>query len=100
MPTKANLLCRVEAIAQKLADPITSSERAVGWSDTSRMAMLDYFKDLHRRLELDQGLTPADFSITRGMDHWGITGGALLDEAAEISCRLREFSNAKSAPNI
>jgi len=99
MLTKSKLLSRIEAIAKKLADPLSASERADGWSETSRMAMLDYFKELHRRLELDQALTPADLSITRGMDHWGITGGALLDEAAELSCRLREFSDAKSSPN-
>lgn len=55
--------------------------------------MLKFFETL--RDDLLNGVdvsTKAEYaSIARGMDHWGIVSGQLLEEATGISAEIRKF---------
>ena len=55
--------------------------------------MLTFFQRLHEAVdgpisELDK---PSYRSIARGLDSWGVTEGALLEEACEISEAVRQL---------
>ncbi len=76
----------------RLSNPLSPSDLAHGWSETSRIAMLELFEDLRRRLRSPSRLAEKYklLGVSRGMDSWGITGGELFDEAAEISVGLAD----------
>jgi hypothetical protein len=54
--------------------------------------MLKFFEELHAKLLSAEPLSEMKehLTIARGMDTWGVTGGDLLEESAEISCMLSE----------
>ncbi len=92
MDDRTELLNRVERMIQRLSSPLLPSNIAQGWSEEARTAMLKLFEALHARLISAEPLSEKEksLSIARGMDSWGITGGDLLEEGAEISCMLSE----------
>jgi len=69
---------------------LLAADLAHGWSETSRIAMLGLFEDLRRCLRSPEPLAEKykSLNISPGMDSWGITGGDMLEEAAEISIGL------------
>lgn len=70
--------------------PVSSKEKSDGWSETSKRAMKEFFEDLRIKLLTGEPLPP--LNITRGMDHWGVFRGELLENAAHISNELRKVS--------
>jgi hypothetical protein len=56
--------------------------------------MVEVFEKLRNRLESPEPLSDKDkqLNLPRGMDFWGITGGDLLEEGAQISCELDRTS--------
>jgi hypothetical protein len=93
MDKRTAVLRKIEQMINKLSNPLPPSEIANGWSEESRQAMLKFFKNLHSELTSGQFnlAEHASFHLIRGMDHWGIIEGDLLEEAAEIQADLREL---------
>ncbi len=92
MDDRAELLKRVDRMIQRLSSPLLPSHVADGWSEEARTAMLKVFMKLHAKLMSAEPLSEMTkhLTIARGMDTWGVTGGDLLKEGAEISCMLTE----------
>ncbi len=93
------VLARVEHLIGKLSRPLPQSEIEAGWTERSRENYLRYFQDLRLRLLDPKPLEKAerDVSIARGMDHWSIMDGELIEDAAWISNRLRELEEDQRA---
>ncbi|HYL99547.1 MAG TPA: hypothetical protein VEZ90_11385 [Blastocatellia bacterium] len=94
MSDRTHLIARIERVLQRLSSGLQPDDIANGWSDQSRTAMTQLFERLRSRLQSPEPLSEEDkrLSISRGMDSWGITGGDLLEEGAEISCELAELT--------
>lgn len=83
-----HLVTTIDDLIQKLSRPLDADELLHGWSEPSQEAMLKFFQDL--RLKLEAGERVPYLSIVRGLDHWGISGGELFQEAAKVDHDLRE----------
>jgi hypothetical protein len=92
--TRVDLERRMDVLMQKLSTPPTSSEFKEGWTESSKKAMKNMVGDVQNRLR--SGQPNIDISFSRGMDSWGIVEGEILEEAAELSNALREFSHGMS----
>src|SRR5262245_17046176 len=93
MSDRASLSRRIDRLLQRLSSGLTPSDAANGWSEQSRAAMIEVLEKLRDRLAAPQALSNEEkqLNLPRGMDFWGITGGDLLEEGAEISCELNEM---------
>lgn len=93
MATRAPVIAKLDRLIEALSEPLPKAERKNGWDEETRTMFLDFFERLRARLgedrPLDEGELPA--SIARLMDHWGISGGELMEQAAEISIDLRSL---------
>jgi len=87
------ILKKVENIIERLSSPLSEEELSNGWIEDSRLAMLKFFETLRDDLKNDVDVSAkAEYrSIARGMDHWGISVGQLLDDATEISMEIRKL---------
>ena len=89
MQSREQIIARVEGLIEKLGQPISSAEAADGWTEEPRRDWIKFFVDLRNRLRDGKPLTRKEKSsfvhIGRWMDHDGIIGGELLDEACRIS---------------
>jgi hypothetical protein len=81
---------RISELLIALSSPLTASEEADGWSPESKHATRKYLLGLQSALETGSELPP--LGITRGLDHWGVIGGDLLESISEITNRIREAS--------
>ncbi len=85
---------RVNHMVDRLSEPLSEPEFKSGWTQESKDAMREFFARL--RDDLAGGRKVADVpeyrSISRGMDHWGIVEGELLDEADTISAEIRSLT--------
>ena len=91
------IIARLDHLIAQLEGTLPAEEHAAGWTEQSRMAFLAFFERLRQSLEAGASAPrrPSP-SIAREMDHWGITGGRLLEEAAEISLALRRLPGAEA----
>lgn len=79
----------IHRVLVSLAAPLTPSEMGSGWNMESKQAAEKYFFDLAQKLDAGEVLPPTD--IVRGLDHWGVTGGCLLEEVARVANALRRM---------
>jgi hypothetical protein len=84
-----HIVAAIDDLIEKLSGPLTGNEVANGWSERSQKAMLEFFQDLRLKLMSDDE-SLLYFSIVRGLDHWGVSGGELFQKAAEVDRELRE----------
>jgi hypothetical protein len=89
--TKEEILEDIELILERLAKPLTTKDIADGWSIECRKMIIRVFEDIKATL-LSEGKLPPMF-IARGLDHWGVIDGDLLEFAAKISNKLRRYSS-------
>ena len=89
MTKKENLLQDIQSLLTQLRAGLTQDEDSNGWSKESKAAAAVYFDKLIASLRADSVLP--SLGIVRGLDHWGVTGGDLLEEIARITNRLREM---------
>jgi len=91
---KETLLKKIAYVIEKLQSGLTQEDRANGWTEASRAAMLEVFQTLEKRLSSGEQISGEDSNInlSRGMDSWGISGGDILDHAAEISIELKKLT--------
>lgn len=88
---------QLDRMAEALSRPLPPEELAHGWTEEARRAILDLLARL--RADLAAEVLPEMASYTalaRGMDHWGITGGELLEQAAQLSAEIRRLGLATS----
>lgn len=82
-----------DKLIKRLSNSLSQEELDNGWTEDSRQAMLMFFETL--RSDLRSGLDVSEKleyrSIARGMDHWGISDGQLLNDATEISSEIRKL---------
>ncbi|HEY6330933.1 MAG TPA: hypothetical protein VI756_16495 [Blastocatellia bacterium] len=93
MANRKQLIERIDRVLDRLSQGLRQSDIANGWSEKSRAAMIELFQRVKDALASPEPLSKdiRNLSISRGMDSWGITGGDLLEEGAEISCELAEL---------
>ena|SRR6266850_2685377 len=86
MASRIDLQRRVEAILHHLRSGLTEEDRRNGWTERGRQAMVAFFERMLRDIHSGESLMPLEYrTILRGLDHWGVMDGSLLDQAAEIS---------------
>lgn len=92
MKTTGLLLQRVDKIITTLSNPLSADNMGGGWSEESRLAMLRFFETLRDDLVngVDVSAKAEYASIARGMDHWGIVSGQLLEDATRVSAEIRK----------
>ena len=83
------LLQDIQSLLTQLRASLTQDEDSNGWSKESKATAAVYFEKLTASLRADSVLP--GLGIVRGLDHWGVTGGDLLEEIARITNRLREM---------
>ena len=59
--------------------------------DLTRMALLNLLNLIKEKLVNEEIIE--NISIARGMDHWGIIGGELLEKGAQLSNHIRGMRN-------
>lgn len=89
MTTKFELIKALNAFAGELRSPLSVDELRNGWTTGAQRALLELIQDIKGKLENEQALP--DLSISRGLDSWGVTGGAMAEAAAVLSNLIREF---------
>ena len=89
MADRVDVINKISEGLSLLVRPVSEQEAADGWTPKSKSAMQTFFEELRQKLLL--GETSPPLSIARGMNHWGITQGELLEKAADISKDLRKI---------
>jgi hypothetical protein len=87
MENKDRVLSCIDDILSQLRHPVSAQEAIDGWDVESKDAARTYFELLSNSLKSDSPLPP--LGIVRGLDHWGVIGGRLLDEIAKVTNMLR-----------
>jgi len=73
----------------RLRKGMTQQDVFDGWTEQSRAAMIRFFETMVDEAQRGQSLDKLEYkTIPRGMDHWGIYQGDLLENAAEISAAI------------
>ncbi len=88
--TNLSINQQIETILQTLSLPVAAEDAAVVWSVQSKEAAYKYFVNL--RTSMDSG-QPLHLGIVRGLDHWGVVGGELLESIAKVTNSLRSNDN-------
>lgn len=78
---------KINEVIADLSVPVSASEAADGWTAESKQAIKKYFENLKQKLLAGEELPSLD--VCRGMDHWGVVNGPILEKAAQISNELR-----------
>lgn len=78
---------QIDVMLAQLSAPLSASEAADGWTSESKAATKTFFEELKQKLQSGDLLPP--LSISRALDHWGVTGGEMMEMAAQISNKLR-----------
>ncbi|MBC7699610.1 hypothetical protein [Aquabacterium sp.] len=89
MKTKLELLEALRAFARELEQPLTQGELKNGWTSAAQQAFIQLTNELIKKIENNEPLPKP--SLSRGLDSWGVTDGALVELAAILSNALREF---------
>ena len=82
-----DLLQTIDRVVERLSKPLREVDLSSGWREPSQQAMLKFFKDLRERIS--QGEELPYLGIVRALDHWGVLGGDLFRDCANIDHELR-----------
>ncbi|MGO4396233.1 hypothetical protein AB4Z46_33275 [Variovorax sp. M-6] len=83
----AQLLEQIAAMVGFLREPLSDESARHGWTQATAEKWLHIFERLHA--DISNSAATAQASLSRAMDHDGVTGGHLLEKAASISNALR-----------
>ena len=89
MKTKLELIEALRDFVRELEQPLTQDELKNGWTSAAQQAFTQLTNELIKKVENNEPLPK--LSISRGLDSWGVTDGALVEFAAILSNALREF---------
>jgi len=83
---------RTDTLIERLSKPLTEIDIQDGWSDEAKEAALSLLQRLQGDIQNNVQVSEiAEYrSIARGLDHWGIEGGELLEEFSELSQSIRQ----------
>lgn len=85
---------RCSALIARLSGSLTSVDCDDGWTEEARDAILALLRrlqnDLRNDIQVDE--VPEYRSMARGLDHWGIEGGEIMERVAELSQAVRGAS--------
>lgn len=84
---KTNVVSEIDALLEKLHQGFDANDLANGWTEQSQRVAIKYLSDLKSALISSRDLPP--LGIVRGLDHWGVTGGDLLESIARVTNKLR-----------
>jgi hypothetical protein len=86
------LLGCLDNIIDRLSTPLPEAEVQQGWTEQARDAMRAFFLQMRSDAAALKDLKsiPYYVSVVRGLDHWGIAGGELLEAAAKIGSLVRK----------
>ncbi len=93
LDSHSRLVADIEAIEQALSGPLENVERADGWTDRSRAAVLDALIRLRRELASGQFGEEADYAsrhLVRVLDHLGIARGKVSERIGRLQVALIE----------
>ncbi|WP_421956591.1 hypothetical protein [Polaromonas sp.] len=85
--TDAQLLEQIAVMVQLLREPLSDESARHGWTRAIAEKWLHIFERLHA--DVSNLAVTAQASLSRVLDHDGVTGGHLLEKAASISTALR-----------
>jgi len=80
-------LKEIDAILLRLNSPLKEDDVKNGWSAESQKVAATYFETL--KSAFISGSALPSLGIVRGLDHWGVTGGDLLEDLARVTNKLR-----------
>lgn len=84
---------QIQTIRRALRSPVSPEEDADGWTTKSKEAANNYLGTIEAALASGNRLPP--LGIVRGLDHWGVVGGELLESIATVSNLLRDAYASK-----
>lgn len=86
---------RLLELLADLEAPVAEAERLDGWTVESKAAAARYFQGVESALRGLCALPPP--GICRGLDHWGVEGGNLLERIATLSSQIhKQFGSGSS----
>ena len=87
-----DLLSRIEAMIVELSKKLSLSDLGDGWTDASRDATRAFFEQMRVDVATGKNVSKVLYyvAVVRGLDHWGIGGGRLFEEAAAIGEMVRD----------
>ena len=84
---------RIDTLIKRLSKPLTSVDTQDGWTDEAKDAALALLQrlqsDIHNEVQVRE--IPEYRSLARGLDHWGIESGEVLEDFAELSQSIRQY---------
>jgi hypothetical protein len=94
MHDENKIIKKIDEVIGELSLPLTSKEAAEGWTERGKVAIEAFFKELRSKILSGEPLP--SLSIARGLDHWGVVNGELLEKSAKISNDLRNIKEMKT----
>jgi len=85
---RQDLLQTIDQLVARLSNPLRDVDRSAGWTEPSQQAMLKFFLDLRNRVTNGEDLPY--LGIVRALDHWGVLGGELFRDCANVDQELRQ----------
>jgi|GEM_PF-6334263 len=79
----------LESLIKKLENPLTEMDFNCGWTEGAQTATLKLLRDIDN--DLQRGKTLPHLNLGRGLDHWGVEEGVLLEEISRLSNKLRSL---------
>ena len=83
---------------EKLSQPLSELEIKNGWGKECQQAMLKLFGELEESIKNDKVIQ--EMHIARGLDHWGVVGGDLMEKIAKISVDLNEYRKKTTGSSL
>lgn len=90
MDKRSGIRSEIKLLTTDLSEPLAQSEISAGWTVEAQQAMLKLLGELDHDIAAGKSL-PKNLSIGRGLDHWGVEEGELLQRMCRLSNRLREL---------
>ncbi|HLO65320.1 MAG TPA: hypothetical protein VK165_20345 [Azonexus sp.] len=84
----------IDEVIIDLSNPVSALESVDGWTTESKHAMKIFFEDIKKKLRSNDELPP--LFISKGLDHWGVVGGQILEKSAQISNELRAIRSQRA----
>jgi len=89
MNDKTQIESDLESLIKKLESPLTEMDFSCGWTEGAQAATLELLREIGN--DLQSGKILPHLNLGRGLDHWGIEEGVLLEEICRLSNRLRSL---------
>ena len=92
MDNLKKIVDEIDRMIDALRVPVTREEIADGWTEESKIAAKKLFENL--KLGILNGESYPSLSVSRSLDMWGVSSGALMEAAARISNLVRDIANS------